>query len=202
MIDGLTLAHGGNYRFSAPQGGMYTKHLIHGALAGSGNITLNTNLGLGKGDQMIAQETAGAHTLYINNTGGAPASTGQALKIIDVINPAKSSATFTLSGGMWIQALSGIPGKGSLCPGRCATPLGDAGDWYLFNQLSASGAPILSSLSQQALTMSSALKYTTVASLNNLHKRLGELRFDDNHQGDLWARTYHKEYENRINPGI
>lgn len=180
----------------------YKALAIPGKLDGNGNITMNTNLGAGQGDQVIVQETAGSHTLYINNTGGAPSNAVQALKIIDVINPAQSNAIFTLSGNyVDVGAHRYTLEQGTTIPQGMAGPIGDVGDWYLSKNLSAPGKPILSNLSQQGLAMSSAIKYTTQASLNDVHRRLGELRLDDDqHQADAWVRAYRKDYENRINP--
>ena len=185
VIDSLTLLSGGNYGFTAPASGTYKLLTINGSLSGNGNITMNTNLAAGLGDQIITTETAGQHSVTIRNQGGDPSGLGQSLKLIEVSTPGLSNGTFVLPSG---QVDVGAYRYGLLRGEQLAG--GDAGDWYLANTLEKSN------LTNGVLAAANTAKYATFASLNNLHKRLGELRLDQSGDAgnDLWMRAYEKRY--------
>ncbi|MDR3632011.1 MAG: autotransporter outer membrane beta-barrel domain-containing protein, partial [Desulfocapsaceae bacterium] len=185
VIDSLTLVSGGNYGFTAPVGGVYKTLNINGSLNGNGNITMNTNLGAQQGDRIVAHETAGQHSVTIRNQGGDPSGPGQSLKLIEVSTPGLSNGTFVLPSG---QVDVGAYRYGLLRGEQLAG--GDAGDWYLANTLEKSN------LTNGVLAAANTAKYATFASLNNLHKRLGELRLDQSGDAgnDLWMRAYEKRY--------
>ncbi|MDR3629964.1 MAG: autotransporter outer membrane beta-barrel domain-containing protein [Desulfocapsaceae bacterium] len=190
VIDSLTLVSGGNYRFTAPVGGSYKTLTINGKLEGKGNIMMNTDLGAQQGDRIVVHETAGQHSIAITNRGGDPGGPGQSLKLIEVGAPGLSNGTFALpSGQVDVGAY-----RYDLLRGEQLTDAGgsgDAGDWYLAN---LNARP--SQLTNDMLAAANTAKYATFASLNNLHKRLGELRLDqDGGAGnDLWMRAYEKRY--------
>ena len=161
----------------------YKTLTVGGTLGGNGSLSMNTNLGALQGDLVVAQATEGQHNVYINNQGSDPSGPGQSLKIIDVSAPALSNGTFVLPSG---QVDAGAY-RYSLLPGEQVAG-GEAGDWYLANTMENSN------LTNDVLDAANAAKYATFASLNSLHKRLGELRLDQGIEGDLWTRGYSKDY--------
>ena len=192
VVDNLSLINGGNIAFTAPtSGNPYKTLLINGKLDGKGVIVMNTHLAAQQGDLITVHETAGTHTLTINDAGGIPSSAGQSLKLIDVSSSGLSNGSFSLSGGH----VDAGAFRYLLTPGA-EIPLGDAGDWYLYS------AGTASRLSEQSLAMAGSLKYTALASLGTLQQRLGELRLDeqnaDKNDGKLWLRTYHQDYDNHL----
>ena len=192
IVDKLTLANGGNIAFTSPTSGKpYQTLRINGKLDGDGAIVMNTDLAARQGDLITVTETAGTHTLIINNTGGVPASAGQSLKLIDVSTPELSNGVFSLNG----EHVDAGAFRYLLASGA-QVPMGDVGDWYLYNTGDASR------LSEQSLAMAGTLKYTATAALGNVHQRIGELRLDaqnaDKNDGDLWLRTYQQDYDNHL----
>ncbi|MDR3629963.1 MAG: autotransporter outer membrane beta-barrel domain-containing protein [Desulfocapsaceae bacterium] len=178
------LSNGGSIVFVPPAAGSGFKTLhVEGILAGNGALYMNTNLAALQGDLVVAQETEGSHTVYITNQGGEPTGPGQSLKIIDVSAPSLSKGTFALNGG---KVDAGAYRYDLLPGGKVAG--GDAGDWYLTNTMEKSN------LTNDVIAAANAAKYATFASLNSLHKRLGELRLDQGIEGDLWTRAYRKDY--------
>ncbi len=67
-----------------------------------------------------------------------------------------------------------------------------ANNWFLYN------SGMFSDLNKQVQNGANSVKYATIASLNSLHKRLGELRENEHEQGNVWMRAYGKEYEHRM----
>lgn len=164
----------------------FNQLVINGKLSGQGAIFLNTNLGDQQGDLITVDETQGSYLLYVTNYGGAPATKGQYLRIIDVSSAALSNAQFTLNNGaVDVGAYRYELKRGEDFSG------GDAGDLYLLN----TG---YSNLTRSTVVFPSASKYAAMASLDNLHKRLGEIRLDDDHQGDVWTRFYGRSYTLRF----
>jgi len=67
-------------------------------------------------------------------------------------------------------------------------------NWYLYN------TGMASPLTRQVQTIANATKYATIASLNDIHKRMGELRLDASEKGGVWMRSYRRGYENNLHP--
>ena len=189
-ISNLDLQNGGTLRFM-PEAGEFNHLEISGKLSGDGHIWMNTNLAAGKSDTIEAVETDGNMTLHIVNSGGAPTTPGGALKLIEIKDGdlTKSNATFKLDG----EHVDAGAYRYSLQKGGSFATAVDS-DWYLFN------TGVLSNFSKQGIAMASVAKYATVASLNDVHKRLGELRLDDKAGNDLWMRSFVKDYDNNLNP--
>ncbi|MDR3629965.1 MAG: autotransporter outer membrane beta-barrel domain-containing protein [Desulfocapsaceae bacterium] len=199
------LINAGSIVFAPPAAGSGFKTLtVEGRLDGAGTLSMNTDLAARRGDLVIANETAGQHNVVIANPGGDSSGPGQSLKLIAVSAPGLSNGTFALpSSQVDVGAY-----RYSLLRGEQLTDAGgsgDAGDWYLANLNDPDKRyPQRSQLTNDMLAAANTAKYATFASLNNLHKRLGELRLDqDGGAGnDLWMRAYEKRYTLHLDDSV
>ena len=174
-----------------PAGGFKTL-TISGNLTGSGFFALNTNLGNQQDDQLIFTNTAtlsGNHTLLVTNRGGEPAAPNQSVAIIDAsaVAPGKNNASFTLQGG-YVDAGAY---RYTLESGSKVRS-GDANKWYLYNTGKQS------QMTTEFRSLGSFTDMTMIGSATDLRKRMGELKLDAQHQGDLWTRTYHRDYRHTL----
>ena len=195
------LINAGSIVFAPPAAGSGCKTLtVEGRLDGAGTLSMNTDLAARRGDLVIANETAGQHTLSIANPGGDSSGAGQSLKLIAVSAPGLSNGTFVLSSSQVdIGAYRYSLLRGEQLAG------GDAGDWYLANLKDpVKYYPQRSQITNDMLAAANTAKYATFASLNNLHKRLGELRLDQNGGAgnDLWMRAYEKRYTLHLDESV
>ncbi|MDR3629966.1 MAG: autotransporter outer membrane beta-barrel domain-containing protein [Desulfocapsaceae bacterium] len=186
------LTNAGTIVFVPPAAGSGFKTLtVQGTLDGTGALHMNTDLAALQGDLVVAHDTAGSHVVFIDNQGGEPTAPGQSLKIVDVSTPVLSNGSFRLNGdGLDVGAY-----RYNLLPGQQVAG-GDPGDWYLTNTMEKSN------LTNDVIAAANTAKYATTASLDNLHKRLGELRLDQGIEGDLWTRAYRKDYTTQVGSGI
>jgi hypothetical protein len=121
----------------------------------------------------VTASAAGSHTLTV--TGGSSAA-GQ-LKAVDL--PAGSVATFTGGGDVGAYYCTLAPGSA----------LGlDAEDYYF----SSSGQP--SSLSKAAMGTTGSTTTVWYGEMNEIRKRMGELRMGTQSSGDFWARAYASKF--------
>lgn len=179
-LTSLTL-NNGSVAFSPPSSGGYKTLAVSGDLAGSGgSFHLNTNLAAGTGDLITVGGTAsGSHTLYITNLGGAAAAR-TAVKVAALNAGAANTATFSGGGdqGAWRygvapgSAISSYSGVNSLT------------DYYFYN----TGRP--SNITYAAIGDSAAGTVLWYGELNEIKKRLGDLRLGARSGDDFWVRTY------------
>ena len=182
------LALNGNLHFS-PQGSFKTLNVAN-SLSGTGHLYMNTNLGTQQGDKIITNETSGNHVIHVTNRGGNPSAPGQALEIVEITDQSKSLGNFSLKGGkVDAGAYRYTLMQGSALPVAMGA---QANNWFLYN------SGMFSDLNKQVQNGANSVKYATIASLNSLHKRLGELRENEHEQGNVWMRAYGKEYEHRM----
>ncbi|WAW10034.1 autotransporter-associated beta strand repeat-containing protein [Oxalobacter vibrioformis] len=192
-VNDLALA-AGHVRYAAPTGDISQqaayRTLTVDTLSGSGNIHLNTNLGARVGDMLVADDTSGNHVVYVTNRGGNPAAPGESLKIIEVANSSKGE--FALNKGrVDVGAYRYTLVRGDAVDDGAGGTLA-YNNWYLYN------TGMASPLTRQVQTIANATKYATIASLNDIHKRMGELRLDASEKGGVWMRSYRRGYENNL----
>jgi fibronectin-binding autotransporter adhesin len=170
-----------------------TRLTVRGGLSGSGEFRLATNLGASLGDRLIVQgASAGTHRLVVTNDGGEPSGPGQALELVAT---ADGQAEFQLPGGQVDAGMFAYTlhrGDGS-----ATTP--GATNWYLVNRPGNAGNPItpdeppLSEAGKSIVGTAGGLALTWLAQMDNLHRRMGELRLQSEPgqlRGNLWTRSY------------
>ncbi|MDT8903184.1 autotransporter outer membrane beta-barrel domain-containing protein [Anaeroselena agilis] len=153
-------------------------------LSGSGSFSLYTNLASGYADTITVTGTAnGSHRLYITDTGGATGS-GQIAKVVDL--PGGSTATFT--GGGDVGAYRYTVVKGSYLSASL-----DAEDYYF-------AYPGPSATSQAAMSLSAGTIIAWYGEMNEIKKRMGDLRMGSQSSDDVWARAYASKFT--VKPGV
>jgi len=121
----------------------------------------------------VTTTAVGNHTLAIS--GGGSRSIGQAVKAVDL--PGGSSATF--SGDSDVGAFRYALARGSALSGSF-----DAEDYYFAN----TGQP--STLTKAAMGQTHSTMTFWYGEMNEIRKRMGELRMGNQSANDFWARTY------------
>ena len=181
-LTNLTLG-GGAVRFAAPSANTYHSITIKNALTGSGAFYLNSNLASGLADCLVVDGTAsGSYQLVVSNTGGAVKS-NPAVKVVDIASGAASSATF--SGGTDVGAY-----RYSIAQGTAISSYSGVNgleDYYYY-----SSGP--STPAQAAIAENSGTVVAWYGELNEIKKRLGDLRMGAQTSDDLWARIYADKY--------
>lgn len=155
---------------------------IAGNLSGTGGTFYLDN---GTAECIVVNGTAsGSYQLVINNTTKIPAGITLA-KIVDLNDSLANTATFTtaqnafesrayryqFAQGSAISSYSGI----------------DSNDYYYY----ASGP---SALASAAIANSADTVVAWYGEMNEIKKRLGDLRMDTQSNSDVWARTYASKY--------
>jgi len=162
--------------------------LIVGDLSGSGGtFYLNANLAGGSSDLIaVTGSASGSYQLYVVNRGGAPAA-HTAVKVVALNAGAANTATFSGGGdqGAWRYGvalgadLAGYSGVNSLT------------DYYFYNTPS--------NLTCTAMGDSAAGTVMWYGEVNEIKKRLGELRMGARSGDDFWVRTYADKFS--VTPG-
>ena len=183
LIDSLDVASGAQVNFLSAGG---FKQLVNtGVLTGNGGVfTFNTDLGARVGDHVDIQGTsAGDHLVVVSNVGGAPTGPRQSLEIISTTD---GVAQFSLVGGSVDAGMFQYVLRAG--DGDAAGVIPDANNWYLVNLF----AP--SVVSQAVQSGAAVLASSWLDQLDNLDKRMGEVRLgalhDGEPKGDVWFRGY------------
>ncbi|MBP2636548.1 MAG: hypothetical protein H6Q72_2455 [Firmicutes bacterium] len=179
ILSNLTL-NNGIVTFAAPSAGSYKTITINGNLTGSGGVfNLNANLGAGLADLItINGNTSGVYQLSINNQGTAAAARS-AVKVVQLNPGATNTASFS---GSDIGAYRYGVAQGSTLGGYSG--VNSAADYYLYN----AGKP--SNVSQSAVASSAGSVIAWYGEMNEIRKRMGELRLGRQSSDDFWSRTY------------
>jgi outer membrane autotransporter protein len=184
---------GGTVAFTTPAaGGPYKTLTIDGNLGGSGGaFRLNTNLNAGLADLVSVGGTAsGSHQVLVTNLGGSPADIYRAVKVVDLVNEG-AAHTATFGGGGDVGAYRYGVAQGSALTGYSG--VGRPADYYLYNTFGPSTP------ANAAIGTAASTKVVWYGEMNEIKKRLGELRMGAASGGDLWARTYANKYT--VKPG-
>lgn len=170
----------GNVRFVAPASSTYHALTVNN-LSGSGTFYLNSNLSIGTSDMInVTNSASGSYRLIVNNQGG----NAGILKVVDIGDSATNHASFT--GGTDIGAYRYSIAQGSTLASAYSGL--DNSDYYLYN----SGHP--STPVQAAIGAGTSVHSLWYGEMNDIKKRMGELRLGVPKDNDLWARTYGAEY--------
>ena len=174
----------GNVRFVVPASDIYHALTVNN-LSGSGTFYLNSNLSTGISDIInVTNSASGSYQLIVNNQGG----NAGILKVVDIGDSATNHDSFT--GGTDIGAYRYSIAQGSTL---ASTYSGlDNSDYYFYN----SGTP--STPAQTAIGTGTSIHSLWYGEMNDIKKRMGELRLGVPKDNDLWARTYGAEY--RVSP--
>ncbi|HWQ62682.1 MAG TPA: autotransporter outer membrane beta-barrel domain-containing protein, partial [Negativicutes bacterium] len=175
--------HGGAIRagYGATTGNTFN---IINLAGGGGSFFLNTDLAGGASDLIrVTTSAVGRYGVYVTNYGGTPAA-GQTVKVVDL--PAGSSATF--GGGGDVGAYRYGVAKGAAISSSL-----DSSDYYLYNTLGPSTA------SRAAMGLSADTVVVWYGEMNEVKKRLGDLRMGAPSGDDFWARVYADRYG--VRPG-
>jgi outer membrane autotransporter protein len=195
-LTNLTLG-GGSVVFTAPTDIAdplaYKTLMIYGNLAGSGAFYLNSNLaasdaaGNNLADAITitpAATASGSHHLYVRNWGGTPVNLYQTVRLTNLIGV--STATF--GGGSDVGAYRYGVTTGSALSAAYAWN-GNAWDYYLYNTFGPS-TPARAALSTHADSL-----VVWYGEMNEIKKRLGELRMGRQSSDDFWVRAYSDRFD-------
>lgn len=180
FLTNLTL-HSGNVLIPLTPGSTLTVN----NLAGNGTFYLNSNPSAGtSGLISVTDSASGNYQLIMNNLSG----TSGIIKVVDIVNGATNTATFTASpqdigiyrygveqGSKLSQYYSGL----------------DNSDYYYGNF--APSTPVRS-----AMSTGTSVNSFWYGEMNDIKKRMGELRMGYQKDSDIWARTYATKY--RLSP--
>lgn len=176
---------GGNVVFSAPAAGTYKTLKIRNALTGSGNFYLNSNLNSAAADLLtVSGSASGSHSLYISNQGGMPTNLYQAVKVVDLTG---TTNTADFSGGSDMGAYRYALSKGANLAAAYGSGI-SAEDFYLYNTFKPSNS------AQAAIAVNSGTTVLWYGEMNEIRKRMGEIRLNPSSTGDAWARAYADKY--------
>jgi len=168
--------------------GPYKELYVYGNLAGGGGIfNLNANLSAGLSDLVrIGGTAAGSHRVFVTVLGGVPADRYRAVKIVDLNEGAAHTATFT--GGADVGAYRYGVARGAAIPAGYSG-VASLADYYLYNTFG------LSTPASAAVSSAAAPGIAWYGEMNDIKKRLGELRLGKTAANDFWARTYAGKYK-------
>jgi outer membrane autotransporter protein len=158
-------------------------------LSGSGSFYLNSNLSAGLSDSITINGSAsGNYHLAISNSGDR-VSSFKAVKVVAIASGANNTATFTGGGdnGAYCYEI----GKGSALSTYFSGLNSD--DYYYYN----AGTP--SNTSKAAMAENAGTIVAWYGELNEIKKRLGDLRMGVQSSDDLWTRVYGDKYN--VQPG-
>jgi outer membrane autotransporter protein len=166
---------------------------ISGNLAGNGAFRMDTDIAAGTADTIEVQGTSsGIHNLLITNSGGAPTGSEAPLLLVQTSDGiATFNGTVSVDAGMYRYDYSVLNGDS----------LGlSANDWYLaLTGNSGPVPPVISPEGDAVLNSAAALSGFWFTQMDNLNKRMGELRYNDalrQAQGErgmvenIWVRSY------------
>ena len=188
-LTNLTLG-GGSVLFTAPSSGVYKTLTISNTLAGSGSFYLNSNLSGAVADLItVSGSASGNHQLFVSNRGNAPLNLYQAVRVVNLTGAAN---TADFSGGSDVGAYRYALSKGANLSAAYRSGVADE-DFYLYNTF----AP--SSPTQAAIAVNSGTSVLWYGEMNEIRKRMGELRLNPQSGGDTWARVYADRYN--VSPG-
>jgi outer membrane autotransporter protein len=167
-----------NIRFDSNNAGFHTL-TTDSYTSNGGSLTLNTALGddSSETDKLVVTDSVnGSTTIIINNKGGAGGQTVNGIQVVEVESNSLAGDEFTLGNkvgaGMYNYLLD----------------VRDNGAWLVSdrNSISEGGGAVLNT--------AAALSGFWFTQLDNLNKRMGELRYNTPSKGNLvenvWVRSY------------
>ena len=179
---------------SSSSSGYYS--LTADSLSGSGGLfSLYSNLGAGYTDELVVNgNTSGTYSLNITNTGTTPTDRYETYKVVDLTSSATNTASFSsnaLDFGAYEYKLASGTAISSLSSSY--EGVNDTADYYLYNTF----AP--SSVSKGAIGLSAGTGVVWYGEMNEIKKRLGDLRLGTASSNDFWVRSYADKYN--MSPG-
>ncbi|WMI72304.1 autotransporter outer membrane beta-barrel domain-containing protein [Aminobacterium sp. MB27-C1] len=171
----------GHFRFTAPTGDTYRTLTVRNLFGNNGTFHLNSDLHAGTSDRVYIENSAsGNHYVAVNNSEG----NSGVVKVVDIGDSATNTATF--DGGSDIGIYRFGVAQGSALS---STHSGlDERDYYLYNTYAPS-TPVRGLMNESA-----AIHSLWYSEMNDIKKRMGELRMGSQNSGDIWARTYATKY--------
>lgn len=171
----------GHFRFTAPTGDTYRTLTVRNLSGNNGTFHLNSDLHAGTSDRVYIENSAsGNHYVAVNNSEG----NSGVVKVVDIGDSATNTATF--DGGSDIGIYRFGVAQGSALS---STHSGlDERDYYLYNTYAPS-TPVRGLMNESA-----AIHSLWYSEMNDIKKRMGELRMGSQNSGDIWARTYATKY--------
>lgn len=176
---------GGTIDISGTAAGTGVYHtLTLGSLSGNGTFLMGTNLGAHTGDLLsVTGSATGAYELNVTNTGVQPAN----LSPLTVVHTGGGGATFSVAGG---KVDAGV---------YSYTLQQQGNDWALATDPGNSND--LSPSADVVLGISGAAPTIWYGEASVLRSRMGELRFDDQSNSGVWARTFGKQFNAKPTDG-
>lgn len=189
-LTNLTL-NGGSVSFTAAAA--MRRLDILGNLAGAGGtFHLAASRAAGLNDLISINGVAGgSHNLYVLGLGGSSADPRLAFKVVDLVNEG-AAHTATFSGGGDIGAYRWALAQGA------AVPAGYSGvdslvDYFLYNTF------VVSPRTHAAVSTAASPIVTWYGEMNEIKKRMGDLRLGQTANDEFWTRTYAGKYA--VKPG-
>ena len=161
------------------------------SLSGSGGtFSLYSNLGAECTDELVVNgNTSGTYSLNISNTGTTPADHYETYKVVDLTSSASNMANFSsnvLDFGAYEYKLASGSTISSLS--SAYEGVNDTADYYLYNTFTPS------SVSKGAIGLSAGTGVVWYGEMNEIKKRLGDLRLGTASTNDFWVRSYADKY--------
>lgn len=186
----------GNVVFTAPtdifSSSSYRTLAVNSFLSGRGNFYLNSNLSSGYADRISgAANVSGDHQLYVRNFGGTPSDLSATVKLTNLTG----TNTASFGGGSDVSVYRYAVAKGSTLSSYYTyggSPVSGS-DYYLYNTFAPS-TPVKVAMSDNA-----ANNVMGYGEMNEIKKRMGELRMGNQSSDDFWARTYAEKFDVRPN---
>lgn len=180
---------GGTFRAAA------VRNLSITTLGGSATFYMDTNLAAGTyGLITVAGAADGSHYLYVANSGGTPASTYQVYKLVDLTGAPANTAVFSGYGDVGAFRYNVASGSAIEALASSYSGIGAATeDYYLYNTFAPSAA------SRAIMSLAADNVVVWYGEMNEIKKRLGDLRVGSQSADDFWVRTYAGKYS--VRPG-
>ncbi|MBP2655170.1 MAG: hypothetical protein H6Q73_2739 [Firmicutes bacterium] len=176
----------GSVTFSSPSAsGAYYALTTTGDLSGSGIFNMNVNLGTAQSNLITVGGTAsGSYQMYFTSQDSSSI-LSQAVKVVDLNDDVTNTATF--SGGGDLGAYRYAVTQGSALASTYSGV--DSSDYYLYNTYTPS-TPAYAAIATSAESV-----VTWYGEMNEIKKRMGELRMGCQSGDDFWVRTYATHYK-------
>lgn len=183
--------NGGTIDISGTAAGTGTFHtLTVGALSGSGDFRMNTNIATHSGDLLaVTGNATGSYQLHIANSGAEPSD----LTPLTVVTTGGGGAAFSLVGGAVDAGVYRYDLRQDGNNWVLATDPHDPGD---------PGGPDLTPGAQTVIGLSGVAPVVWGAEQAILRSRLGDIRIADQGNSGVWVRTYGKRFHGTPVSGV
>lgn len=183
---------GGAVAFTSPSSGSYKTLTVNNKLSGCGTFYLNANLTSVAADLISVGSggtVSGSYQLNVRNWGGTPTSLYQTVCLTDL---SSATVTGTFGGGSDVGIYRYGVARGSALS-TAYTRSGSTSDYYLYNTFGPS-TPVRAAMAETDATV-----IAWYGEMNDIRKRLGELRLSSPTNNDIWIRTFADKYN--VKPG-